>query len=75
MHENKNPLIMVEIPKPQLEKGEILVRVITCGVCHTELDEIEGRTPPLRQRPCCVQVLSDTGLFALPSFAMDNIWD
>ncbi|MCP4669389.1 MAG: alcohol dehydrogenase catalytic domain-containing protein, partial [Deltaproteobacteria bacterium] len=27
---------------------EILVRVSACGVCHTELDEIEGRTPPPR---------------------------
>ena len=25
-----------------------LVKVSTCGVCHTELDEIEGRTPPSR---------------------------
>jgi alcohol dehydrogenase, propanol-preferring len=25
---------------------EILVKVSACGVCHTELDEIEGRTPP-----------------------------
>ena len=24
------------------------MRVSTCGVCHTELDEIEGRTPPPR---------------------------
>ncbi len=23
-----------------------MIRVTTCGVCHTELDEIEGRTPP-----------------------------
>ena len=23
-----------------------LVKVAACGVCHTELDEIEGRTPP-----------------------------
>ena len=29
-------------------RAEILVRVTTCGVCHTELDEIEGRTPPPR---------------------------
>ena len=26
--------------------GEILIAVSACGVCHTELDEIEGRTPP-----------------------------
>ena len=27
-------------------EGELLVRVSACGVCHTELDEIEGRTAP-----------------------------
>jgi propanol-preferring alcohol dehydrogenase len=27
---------------------EIRIRVAACGVCHTELDEIEGRTPPPR---------------------------
>ncbi len=25
---------------------EVRIRVLCCGVCHTELDEIEGRTPP-----------------------------
>ena len=28
--------------------GEIAIRVAACGVCHTELDEIEGRMPPPR---------------------------
>jgi propanol-preferring alcohol dehydrogenase len=32
------------VPEPAAE--ELLVKVSTCGVCHTELDEIEGRTPP-----------------------------
>ncbi|MDX1632038.1 MAG: alcohol dehydrogenase catalytic domain-containing protein, partial [Thermoanaerobaculia bacterium] len=40
------PLRLVERPGPEPESGEILVRVRACGVCHTELDEIEGRTPP-----------------------------
>ncbi|GAG26511.1 unnamed protein product, partial [marine sediment metagenome] len=40
------PLELVELPRPVPEKGEVLVRVSACGVCHTELDEIEGRTPP-----------------------------
>jgi propanol-preferring alcohol dehydrogenase len=31
---------------PEPGEGEILVRVKRCGVCHTELDEIEGRTAP-----------------------------
>ncbi|MBT8078565.1 MAG: zinc-dependent alcohol dehydrogenase family protein [Gammaproteobacteria bacterium] len=34
----------VAVPVPQRE--EILIEVSACGVCHTELDEIEGRTPP-----------------------------
>lgn len=40
------PLELDEIPVPQPAPGEVLIRVLTCGVCHTELDEIEGRTPP-----------------------------
>lgn len=43
---NKEPLELVEMPKPVPKEKEILIKVSTCGVCHTELDEIEGRTPP-----------------------------
>ncbi len=46
LNENKNPLIMVNLPNPVPGEREILVKVSACGVCHTELDEIEGRTPP-----------------------------
>ena len=42
------PLSMRTVPDPAPGEGEILLRVSTCGVCHTELDEIEGRTPPPR---------------------------
>jgi propanol-preferring alcohol dehydrogenase len=46
LDENKNPLIMADLPDPVPGDKEILVKVSACGVCHTELDEIEGRTPP-----------------------------
>jgi propanol-preferring alcohol dehydrogenase len=46
--ENQAPLKLVELPIPVPREGEILVQVAVCGVCHTELDEIEGRTPPER---------------------------
>ncbi len=36
----------MDLPKPTPQKGELLIKVNTCGVCHTEIDEIEGRTPP-----------------------------
>lgn len=42
--ENANPLSKRNIAVPVPEMDEILIRVSTCGVCHTELDEIEGRT-------------------------------
>jgi propanol-preferring alcohol dehydrogenase len=44
--ENPTPLEFVNLPKPVPGEKEILIKVSTCGVCHTELDEIEGRTPP-----------------------------
>jgi propanol-preferring alcohol dehydrogenase len=44
--QNPAPLHLTTVPDPSPDPGEILVRVVTSGVCHTELDEIEGRTPP-----------------------------
>jgi propanol-preferring alcohol dehydrogenase len=46
LSENPTPLHLAELPVPSPGKGEILVKVTVCGACHTELDEIEGRTPP-----------------------------
>jgi len=42
----KSPLALVEVDNPVAAGGEILIKISCCGVCHTELDEIEGRTPP-----------------------------
>ncbi len=44
--DNRHPLEMVDMPEPVLRDQEILISVSACGVCHTELDEIEGRMPP-----------------------------
>ena len=44
--DNDTPLKLCEFPEPVVGDGEILIRVSACGVCHTELDEIEGRLPP-----------------------------
>jgi propanol-preferring alcohol dehydrogenase len=39
----REPLRIEDLPDPVPGPGEILVKVSVCGVCHTELDEIEGR--------------------------------
>jgi len=46
LSDHSNPLELAEIPTPTPGRRDLLVRVATCGVCHTELDEIEGRIPP-----------------------------
>lgn len=46
LHQVQDPLVEVDLPIPKPGKGEILLRVSACGVCHTELDEIEGRLMP-----------------------------
>lgn len=43
-----DPLVAREVPRPEPGPGEVRIRVTACGVCHTELDEIEGRTAPPR---------------------------
>src|SRR6056297_60941 len=48
LKQDHEPLELVNWPVPEPLEGEVLLRVSRCGVCHTELDEIEGRTPPRR---------------------------
>lgn len=46
MGRQDQPLRLCELPRPEPAANEVLIRVSVCGVCHTELDEIEGRTRP-----------------------------
>ncbi|MFN4196593.1 MAG: alcohol dehydrogenase catalytic domain-containing protein [Caldimicrobium sp.] len=40
---SRESLILKEVPNPSIGPKEILIKVKACGVCHTEIDEIEGR--------------------------------
>ncbi len=42
----REPLQWADLPMPTPGPKEILVKVSVCGICHTELDEIEGRLHP-----------------------------
>ncbi len=46
LEEDLHPLQRVEFPDPVPQEREVLVKISACAICHTELDEIEGRTPP-----------------------------
>lgn len=40
------PLELMELPIPEIGHFDILIKVSACGVCHTELDQIEKRIIP-----------------------------
>ncbi len=46
LFENDSPLELLETPSPKPAQGEVLIRVLACGVCHTDMDEVEGRVSP-----------------------------
>ncbi len=48
LSKHRRPLTAVQMPTPEIAGRQVLLQVTACGVCHTELDEIEGRTPPPR---------------------------
>ena len=47
---SKRPLRIVEVSKPELKPGHVLLRVLACGVCRTDLHIIEGELPFLREK-------------------------
>ncbi|MHC4749190.1 MAG: zinc-dependent alcohol dehydrogenase family protein [Planctomycetota bacterium] len=44
----EKPLKLADLPMPAPSNNQILVKVSVCGLCHTDLDEIEGRLIPAR---------------------------
>ena len=39
-----------DVPRPNLQAGHVLLRVIACGVCRTDLHIVEGDLPPLQPK-------------------------
>ena len=39
-----------DLPRPQPPPGDVLLKVIACGVCRTDLHIVEGDLPPIRPR-------------------------
>jgi propanol-preferring alcohol dehydrogenase len=42
------PLEIQEVGRPELQPGHVLLRVLACGVCRTDLHIAEGDLPPVR---------------------------
>src|SRR5271155_6033 len=37
-----------DVPRPTMEAGHVLLRVLACGVCRTDLHIVEGDLPAVR---------------------------
>jgi D-arabinose 1-dehydrogenase-like Zn-dependent alcohol dehydrogenase len=49
LYEVRQPLKIEDLEMPQVQDEDVLIKVVSCGVCHTDLKVIEGRnrfTPP-----------------------------
>jgi alcohol dehydrogenase, propanol-preferring len=42
LHDFKEPLVFEEVPRPQLESSDVLIKVEACGVCHSDLHVADG---------------------------------
>jgi len=49
--EPNKPLCIEEVPVPEINTGEILIKIVACGVCHTDLHYIEHGTPTFKKPP------------------------
>jgi len=41
----EKPLVMAEVEKPTLGPQEVRLKILTCGICHTDLHVVEGELP------------------------------
>ncbi len=45
---SKCPLAIQDVPMPEPKPGHVLLRVLACGVCRTDLHIVEGELAPLK---------------------------
>lgn len=44
-HAFREPLVLEDVPIPEVRPGQILVKMAACGVCHTDLHAADGDWP------------------------------
>src|SRR6266700_4134578 len=47
---SQSPLKIEDIPTPEPKPGHVLLKVLACGVCRTDLHIVEGELPPRNPR-------------------------
>src|SRR5438876_8763050 len=47
---SQSPLKIEDVPAPEPKPGHVLLKVLACGVCRTDLHIVEGELPPRMPR-------------------------
>lgn len=60
------PLSVEDVPQPTVQPDEVLVKVVACGVCHTDLHYIDHGVPTFKPPPIilgheCSGVVAEVG--------------
>src|SRR6266508_3697857 len=42
LHQQREPLVLEDVPTPQPKAGELLIRIEACAVCRTDLHVVDG---------------------------------
>ena len=70
------PLQLRDVEKPRPGKGQLLVRIVTCAVCRTDLHVVDGELPdpklPLIPGHQIVGYVEEVGSEIPPSFAIGD---
>ena len=45
VHSFDKPLIIEDVPKPKADSGEVVVKIETCGLCHSDIHAAHGDWP------------------------------
>ena len=45
LYEIRQPMRIEELEMPEVGDDDVLIKVVACGVCHTDLKVIEGKNP------------------------------
>ncbi|MFX1681216.1 zinc-dependent alcohol dehydrogenase [Mitsuaria sp. CC2] len=51
VHAFREPLVIEDVPVPEVRSGQVLVKLAACGVCHTDLHAADGDWPVKPQLP------------------------
>jgi propanol-preferring alcohol dehydrogenase len=71
VHEFSKPLVIEDVPKPVAGSGEVVVRIETSGLCHTDIHAAHGDWP-VKPKPPFIPGHEGVGIVESPRSGGDR---